>query len=74
MHSFETENLARLTPDGQSRERTKGTRAKVLKWTKITREATTSKETKNNRGLLGKNMYIARRRRRVVTGDTQRGY
>ena len=54
MHSFETENLARLTPDGQSRERTKGTRAKVLKWTKITREATTSKETKNNSGAVGK--------------------
>ena len=69
VHSFENKNLARLTLNGQSCERTKGTYAKVPKWTKITRGATISKAKKITVGLLGKNVDMGRRRRRVVIGN-----
>jgi len=54
VQSLETETLARLKPDGKSREQTKGTRAKVPKWTKKIREVTASKETEKNSGAVGK--------------------
>ena len=54
VQSLETETLARLKPDGKSREQTKGTRAKVPKWTKKIREVTASKEIEKNSGAVGK--------------------
>ena len=76
MHSFETKNLAHLPPNGQSRERTKGTCAKVPKWTKITRGATISKATKNNSGTVGKKCGHGKKKeeggdRKCLKGDTK---
>ena len=76
VHSFENKNLARLTLNGQSCERTKGTYAKVPKWTKITRGATISKATKNNSGTVGKKCGHGKKKeeggdRKCLKGDTK---
>ena len=76
VHSFENKNLARLTLNGQSCERTKGTYAKVPKWTKITRGATISKATENNSGTVGKKCGHGKKKeeggdRKRLKGDTK---
>ena len=54
VHSLETENLARLTPDGQSRERTKANVQRSQSGPKSQGRPRQARKTKITVGLLGK--------------------